>query len=171
MKKDTLCKISTEMYYVDENGCTCKKGKGVICNFYISDISIYKQSRKEISFEITLNKVKRSKGKEIERTNMFPISYLNDPICWFFYGFDSNKFRVEVSRKEFEISMIEIINLIRKNNEYETYDDYIGWKLKRTNEQEVFEKEEIYFGKFDDPVVPLGVKDTKKMFKTMYLNI
>ena len=70
MKKKTLEKISNGKYFVDKN-CTYKKGVGKICNFHISDLTIYERAGEKISFEITLKN-----SKKPEKTKCFLISYL-----------------------------------------------------------------------------------------------
>lgn len=127
MKKETLCKISKEKYYVDEFGNTYKnetKTKTELCNFWISKLTINQQCEKDVSFTITLE------NEDDERTATIPIIYLNEPMGWLKLEFSSYHFQVFVTKKDFESAFIEIINLIIDNNECDTEDLILGWNLR-----------------------------------------
>ncbi len=166
MKKDTLKEISNETYYVEKN-CTYKKGIGKICDFHITKLTVYEKFDKPISFEITL------KSKEETLTKNFLISYLHDPINWFYDGFFDKGFRVTTTKKNFEESMVEIINLILDNDEHDTEDEYIGWKTENLSGIN-FQNSEYYFGRFEDPgesILPEDFKNKPQNYLYEYIDL
>ena len=67
MKKETLCKISNEKYYVDEYSNTYKnETKTKLCNFWVKHLIINQQCGKDVSFTITL------KTKDIHKQQPSP---------------------------------------------------------------------------------------------------
>ncbi len=137
-------KISSGAYYV-ENNCTYKKGNIKICDFHIADLTVYERCNKPISFELTLE------SEEEEKTVLFPIFYLYDPIGWFYDGFFEDGFHINTTRKNFEESMVKIVTLILDNNKYDTLDDCMGWKLENLTGRELYTSTFHSFGKFENP--------------------
>lgn len=151
--KKKLLKISNGKFYVQDN-MTFKEKRDSICNFHIEEITIYTKANLTLAFDITL----KNNEKETQ-TCYFPISYLNDPLSWLYLGFDSNDFYITSPKKEFESSMIEIINLMRKHNKLDTCEINYGWELKDIDTKDNLSFKKMYF--FGDFENPGDIVDTK----------
>lgn len=155
--KKKLLKISNGKFYVQDN-MTFKEKRDSICNFHIEEITIYTKANLTLAFDITL----KNNEKETQ-TCYFPISYLNDPLSWLYLGFDSNDFYITSPKKEFESSMIEIINLMRKHNKLDTCEINYGWELKDIDTKDNLSFKKMYlFGDFENPGDIVDTKAIKK---------
>lgn len=155
MKRKLLEKLSNGDYYINDN-CTYKKGVGKLCTFWIRELVVYETLGKARSFEITLD------GNNETKTKLFPISYLNDPLSWLYFGFDMEDFRITTTKKEFESSMVKIIDLFIQNKKHETSKDYIGWKFEQTQIGPLNEQTLYFFEKFEEPGEILDFKKGDK---------
>ncbi len=157
MKKETLCKISNENYYVDGSGNTYKN-ETKLCNFWVKHLTINQQCGKDVSFTITL------KTKDNTQTATIPIIYLNEPMGWLKLEFNSCNFKISVTTKVFESAFIEIINLIIDNNKCGTEDLILGWEFEDLNRTALDTASTITFSKIDDPEDIVSVKKQNPVY-------
>lgn len=157
LKKETLCKISNEKYYVDEFGNTYRN-KTKLCNFWVKHLTINQQCGKDVSFTITL------KNKDNTQTATLPIIYLNEPLGWLRLEFSTYYFQVSVPKKEFEIAFIDIVNLIINNNKCETENLILGWEFENLNRTPLDTAYTITFSKIDDPEDIVSVEKQEPVY-------
>lgn len=157
MKPEKLKELSNDKFYVKKNK-TFKEKVGQLCNFYIVDITVYSKIDKKLSFDITLKN-----DENLTETCHFPISYLHDPVSWLYLGFDSRDFYIKSTKKVFESSMNEIINIICPLKKIKTYEINYGWDYEdKSRKNELVSHRFFEFYDWENPRATINTDKIKE---------